>query len=319
MKSKAIGVAASKLAEKAPLAIRAVLGEDNRLCFKAAPLGTADEGCLTFAKDIQLVDANRATLSGATVICPAPPEAWYAPADITFLISDNPRLTFMRAVQMCFQHSEKSAGVHPTAVVEKSAVIHPGASVGAFCYVGDHCVIGEGTIIAPNVTIYSDVKIGARCRINSGTVIGADGFGYERNADGVLEKFPHLGGVLIGDDVEIGANTCIDRGSLSDTLIKDRARIDNLVHVAHNVTVGEDAAVIALSMLGGSAGIGKEAWIAPGAIIMNQISVGSKGTVGLGAVVVKDVAPGQTVMGSPAQDSAQFKATRAALARLTHG
>lgn len=161
--------------------------------------------------------------------------------------------------------------------------------------------------------------MGARCRVNSGTVIGADGFGYERNEHGELEKFPHLGGVLIGDDVEIGSNTSIDRGSLGNTVIGDRARIDNLVHVAHNVQIGEDAAVIALTMLGGSSKIGTQAWVAPGAVLMNQVKIGANGTVGLGAVVVKDVDDGQTVMGAPAQDSAEFKATRAAIARLTKG
>ena len=204
-------------------------------------------------------------------------------------------------------------------MVDPTARIDATAHIGAYCYIGQDTTIGQNTILHPHVTIYDRVRIGARCQINSGTVIGADGFGYERNEKGELEKFPHLGGVMIEDDAEIGANTCIDRGSVGDTIVRSRARVDNLVHVAHNVEVGEDSAVIALTMLGGSVRVGPGAWIAPGAVLMNQIAIGAGGTVGLGAVVVKDVAEGQTVMGAPAQDSAEFKAARAALSKLARG
>src|SRR5690606_29288629 len=123
-----------------------------------------------------------------------------------------------------------------------------------------------------------------------GVKIGQPGFGYERNAAGELVQFPHLGRVIIEDDVHIGANTCIDRGTLDDTIIRSRARVDNLCHISHNVDVVSDTAVIANSMTGGSVSIGSESWIAPSGSIINGVSIGAGATVGMGAVVVKPVA-----------------------------
>ncbi len=300
------------------LSITAVIGDKSASVERAAPLNEAGAGCLTFARSFDQVKKHAEKLTGAVVICPSPNEGELVLSSYTLLITDNPRLSFMRAVAKHFGRAQPPAGVHPTAVVDPTACVDSSAHVGAFCAIGADCVVGPGTVIRPHVTIYDNVRVGANCRINSGTVIGADGFGYERNSAGELEKFPHIGGVVIGDNVEIGSNTSIDRGSLGDTRIESRARIDNLVHISHNVRVGEDAAVIALSMLGGSVDVGKGAWIAPGAVIMNQITVGEHATVGLGAVVVKHVASHQTVMGSPAQDSLEFKASRAAVARLVN-
>ena len=196
-------------------------------------------------------------------------------------------------------------------VVDGTARIDPSATVGPFCVIGPGCVVGAGCVLGPHVCLMQDVVLGDRVLIAGGTVIGADGFGYERNEAGELEKFPHVGGVVIADDVEIGSNTSIDRGTLSPTTIGARARIDNQVHVAHNVTVGEDAAIIAQAM------IADRAWIAPSATIMNQVTIGADATVGLGAVVVKAVPDGATVMGSPAQADTEFRRSRAALKRLT--
>lgn len=311
-------VQSSELVNDTQLGITLVIGDTSRTFERAAPLNEAEAGCLTFARSFEQLKMHAEKLTGAVVICSAPDEDNLVSPSYTLLISENPRLSFMRAVSKHFGVAQPPAGVHATALLDPTVSVDPTAHIGAFCYVGAHCVIGAGTVIRPHVTIYDNVCIGARCRINSGTVIGADGFGYERNSLGELEKFPHIGGVVIGDDVEIGSNTSIDRGSLGDTRIESRARIDNLVHISHNVRVGEDAAVIALSMLGGSVSVGKGAWITPGAVIMNQITVGEHATVGLGAVVVKHVASHQTVMGSPAQDSLEFRASRAALATLVN-
>lgn len=232
---------------------------------------------------------------------------------IAILEVENARLAFARCVRAHFSPNLHVYNIHPSAVIEPSASIDASAVIGANSYVGANSVIGARSIIAPNVTIYYGCTIGADVTINAGTVIGADGFGYEQNADGGYEKFPHLGGVIIEDGVEIGANACIDRAALDNTIIKRRARIDNLVHVAHNVVIGEDAVVIALTMLGGSVVVGDRAWIAPAAVIINQKSIGRDAIVGLAAVVTKDVADGQTVMGSPATDQAHFKAMNAAM------
>src|SRR5690606_230154 len=120
--------------------------------------------------------------------------------------------------------------------------------------------------------------------INAGTVIGAEGFGYQRNENGEFEKFPHIGGVIINDNVDVGSNTSIDRGALGNTIIGEGAKIDNLVHIAHNVKVGKHAAVIAHAMIGGSSVIGDYSWVAPNSAIRDQISIGNRVTVGLGAV-----------------------------------
>jgi len=162
--------------------------------------------------------------------------------------------------------------------------------------------IGEGTKIYANVTIYKDVKIGKNCIIHSGAVIGTDGFGYEQEADGSRFKIAHLGGVIIGDNVEIGANTCIDRGTLSDTIIEDGVKIDNLVHIAHNVHIKKNVVIIANAMIAGSVIIGEGAWIAPSSSIREGKKIGDGALVGLGSVVIKDVPIGSTVMGVPAKE-----------------
>lgn len=315
-------VTALDLLAASRLGIIRLVGNGSETAIRVAPLSRAGAGCLTFAKSVESVHQQGEQLRGAIVIC-APFDANAEQPSLslpcTILIAENPRLAFMRAVKEFFALPASNSGIHPTAVIHPTASVDPTAQVGAFCIIGAYSTVGAGSILYPNVVIYENVSIGERCIVNSGTVIGADGFGYERNEKGELEKFPHIGGVTIADDVEIGSNASIDRGSLGDTVIEARARIDNLVHVAHNVHIGEDAAVIALSMLGGSVRIGSGAWIAPGAVLMNQVKVGTDAIVGLGAVVVKNVAAGQTVMGAPAQDSTEFKATRAAVAKLIDG
>jgi UDP-3-O-[3-hydroxymyristoyl] glucosamine N-acyltransferase len=165
-------------------------------------------------------------------------------------------------------------------------------------------VVGDRTTIHAGVHIHGPARIGADVTIQAGTVIGASGYGYERAEDGTLEPFPQIGGVEIGDGVEIGANVCIDRAALGTTRIGARTRIDNLVHIAHNVQIGADCAVIANAMLGGSTQVGDRAWIAPSATIREQRRIGEDATVGLGAVVLASVPPGATVVGNPARDIA---------------
>lgn len=177
----------------------------------------------------------------------------------------------------------------------------PEASVSNNAYIGENVSIGNGTMVYPNVTIYNDVKIGRNCIIHSGTVIGADGFGYEKDKQGNMIKIAHLGSVVIGHHVEVGANTCIDRGTLGDTIIEDGVKIDNLVHIAHNVHIQKNVVVIANSMIAGSVVLEEGAWIAPSSSIRETKRVGKNALVGLGSVVVSDVSPNTTVMGVPAK------------------
>ncbi len=221
--------------------------------------------------------------------------------DQTLIRSATPRRMFIQALSVVRPPAALTPGIHPTAVVDPTASIDPTAEIGPHCVIGADSVIGPNVMLHPHVVIGWDVHIGAGTTVFAGTVIGADGFGYERDDDGSVLKFPHLGGVRIGRGVEIGANTCVDRGTLGHTVIDDEARVDNLVHVAHNVRVGKRAFVIALTMIGGSTVVDDDAWVAPGTALMNGITIGQRATVGLGAVVVRSVEPDAVVMGNPAK------------------
>jgi UDP-3-O-[3-hydroxymyristoyl] glucosamine N-acyltransferase len=221
------------------------------------------------------------------------------------IYSENPRLDFIRLIKRFFA-CPSSQGVHPSAVISPKAILGRDIYIGPLCSLGE-VEIGDHSVIHAGVHIYDGVRIGRRVTIHSGTVIGADGFGYERDESGRLEKFPHLGGVIIEDDVEIGANTCIDRGVLEDTRVCMGARIDNLVHLAHNVHVGKHAVVIANAMVGGSTRIEDYAWISPSACLRDRITVGAEAIVGLAALVTEDVHKGNTVLGAPARELSKFK------------
>jgi UDP-3-O-[3-hydroxymyristoyl] glucosamine N-acyltransferase len=171
--------------------------------------------------------------------------------------------------------------IHPTAVVEGH--VGPATSIGAHAWIGPNVVIGANCIIGPGVRI------------------GQDGFGYQKGPEGRWNRKPQSHGVVIGDDVHVGANTCIDRGSYRNTTVGRGTRIDNLVHVAHNAQIGEDCLIIALAMIAGSAVIGDRAYVAPCSAIRDHREVGEDAFIGLGAVVVSDVEAGETVAGVPAK------------------
>lgn len=298
-----------------------IVGDPDRVSIVPRALSALKPGCLSFLSrplPHEQLDQLRDQFIDVTLICEqGAVEALTSLRDTTLIVVPVARLAFMRAVARFFVPDRGPRGIHATAVVDDTAHVDASAAIGPFSLIGPGCVVGADCSIGPSVSLMQDVRLGQRVKIAGGTVIGADGFGYERNEAGELEKFPHVGGVVVCDDVEIGSNTSIDRGTLNPTHIGARARIDNQVHVAHNVTVGEDVAIIAQAMIGGSVVIGDRAWIAPSAIIMNQVTIGADAVVGLGAVVVKSVPDGVTVMGSPAQPDAEFRRTRAALKRLT--
>ncbi|HVR40188.1 MAG TPA: UDP-3-O-(3-hydroxymyristoyl)glucosamine N-acyltransferase [Thermoanaerobaculia bacterium] len=295
----------------------AVIGPIERTVDSAAPITeAASEQAVTFCSKSGAAAAALigGTKAGVIVCAEEPDEALWASGK-TFVVVSDPRLSFLRIVRRFFEEPVRY-GIHATAVIEPGATVHANVRIGPFTYVAEECSIGEGTVIYGHVHIYPKTTIGRNVTIHAGTVIGADGYGYQRNERGELEKFPHIGGVVIEDDVEIGSNTSIDRGTLGNTIIREGARIDNLVHVAHNVVVGKHAAVIANAMIGGSTTIGDAAWIAPSACLRDRIAIGVGAVVGLGAVVVKDVPDGATVMGAPARDAAEYKELLRKLAAL---
>ncbi len=215
-------------------------------------------------------------------------------------------------------------GIHSTAVVDATAVIGQGAAIGAGCYVGPGVVVGSKTKLYPNVTVLDDTRIGRETIIWSGTVIrercrignhciihpnvtiGADGFGFRPSPDGKgLVKIPHIGAVKIGDDVEIGAGSCIDRGKYGATTIGDGTKIDNLVQIAHNCKLGRHCVMAGQSGIAGSATLGDGVMMGGGARVRDHVTVGSGTKIGGNAGVISDVAPGKTLLGVPADDHRQ--------------
>lgn len=262
------------------------------------PISKADANSLVFIdKNAKLKLELLKNTAAKVIICDFIPESLQIYDDKCLLIHEHPKLFFAKVVNNSLA-VEAKFGIHPSAVIHPEAVIHPKCKIGAYCIVGK-CNIGEGTIIYGNCNIYDNVTIGKNVIIDSGAVIGAAGFGYVRDEDGFPHQFPQLGGVLIEDDVEIGANTCIDRGSLEDTIIRKGVKIDNLVHIAHNVEIGRYTYIISQTVVAGSTIIGEKCWIAP-SYIMNKIKIGDNVTVGLGSVVFKSIRSGETYLGNPA-------------------
>jgi len=229
-----------------------------------------------------------------------------------------------------------TADIHPTAVIDASAKIGDGSRVGAHCYVGKDVVIGSGVILYPNVTILDETTIGDHTTVWSGTVIrersvigshcifhinvsiGADGFGYRPSDDGRgLVKIPHIGNVVIGNGVEIGANSCVDRGKFSSTILGDGCKIDNLVQIAHNCVLGRSCIMAGSSGLAGSVTLGDGVVIGGSASIKDHTTIHSGATVGAGSGVMNDVAAGKTVLGYPATDSREMLKQWVALRKLT--
>ena len=212
---------------------------------------------------------------------------------------ENPKLTFLRIAKNFFKTSSYN-GINQAAIIHRDAEISNNIYIGPNTYIGK-TKIGSGSIIHGNCYLYDNVTVGKNVVIHSNTVIGADGFGYQRNEDGSFEKFPHIGGVIIEDHVEIGANTCIDRGSLGNTIIRNGAKIDNLVHIAHNVVIGKNTAVIANAMIGGSVVVGDNTWIAPSVSIRDQVKIGNNVTIGMSSLVTKSIPDDEVWIGSPAK------------------
>lgn len=215
----------------------------------------------------------------------------------TYIECKEPKNVFFSILNNLYKDNKKKA-------ISRNSVIYTtdigeNVSIGCNCYIGEQVILNDDVVIENNVVIDCPAIIGKNSIIHSGVIIGTDGFGYY-NEDG-YHKVPHFGGVKIGEEVEIGANTCIDRGTIDDTNIGNRVKIDNLCHIAHNVVIEDDCLVIACSLLGGSSIVKKNAYIAPGVIIKNQIIVGENSLVGMGAVVTKNVNRGDVVAGVPAR------------------
>ena len=261
-------------------------GDPNCLINGIATLENAKEGDITFLSNQQYRKYLTSTKASAVIL--SAEDAKNCP--INALISDNPRLSLAKIASLFEEVEKPLRSIHPTAVIGENCKIHPSVSIGPYCVIGDnvileenvvlgsHCSIGSqcrldtSTVLKSRVTLYPNVRIGKRCLIHSGAVIGSDGFGFANHA-GTWIKVPHLGGVTIGDQVEIGANTTIDRGFLEDTTLGDSVIIDNLVQIGHNVTVGTGTAIAGCVGIAGSTKIGAACLIGGGACIGGHIQI----------------------------------------------
>lgn len=230
------------------------------------------------------------------------------------ILVDKPKMVFLKIVAALFVEGIEP-GIHETAIIHPDAKIAESVYIGPYSVIGK-CIIGKNSVLHGSSFIYDNVIIGEGVEIHAGCTLGADGFGYARNDDGKLEKFPHIGGIVIGDDVEIGANSCIDCGTLGNTIIGKGCKIDNHVQIGHNVLIGEHSAIAANVVVGGSSKIGSYCWIAPTATIRDVVTVADKATVGVGAVIMNNVPEGETWIGNPATSMVKYARLQSKLARI---
>src|SRR5712671_6011799 len=188
------------------------------------------------------------------------------------IVCEQPYAYFARLSQLFNPPTVQAAGVHPLAIVSPGVKLGARVSIGPGCVIGEGASIGDDSCLYPGVVVYPGCRLGARAIVHAGAVIGADGFGIARE-DGRWIKIPQIGSVVIGDDVEIGANTTIDRGAIDDTVIEDGVKLDNLVQIAHNVRVGTHTAIAAMAGVAGSTKVGKRCMIAGGVIILNSLEI----------------------------------------------
>ena len=247
-----------------------------------------------------VADPRVALAALLAILHPAPPETWgiHGSASIDGTANLAARVS-----------------VGPNAVVGAGATIRDAVRIGANCVVGDRVDIGAGTVLFPNVTVYADAVLGERVIVHAGTRIGVDGYGYVRK-DGRHAKVPQVGGCVIEDDVEIGANCTIDRGSIGCTRVGAGSKLDNLVHLGHNVVIGRDSLVVAQVGVAGSTRTGEGVVIGGQAGLVGHLEIGAGAKIGPQAGVISDVAPGQVVSGYPARDHRSYLKAMATLMRL---
>ena len=250
------------------------------------------------------------------------------------LVVPDPYLAYARISHLFDPKPKATAGVHPSAVIAPDAVVDPSASIGPFVVIeagvrigaqvtlGAHCVIGarseigEGGWLAPRVTLYHDVRIGKRVVIQSGAVLGGEGFGFA-NEKGIWQKIAQIGGVTIGDDVEIGVNTAIDRGALADTVIGNGVKLDNQIQIAHNVQVGDHTAMAACVGISGSTKIGKHCMLAGGVGLVGHIDIcDNVFLTGMTMVTHSITEPGAYSSGTAMQPAAEWRKSAARIRQL---
>lgn len=217
----------------------------------------------------------------------------------TYIMVENPRFEFAKVLKMFKESSDNQSILYSDWRLDPSIKLGKDVRVGHNVVIENNCIIGDKSVIGHNTVIHYGTIIGEGAVIGSNCTIGGIGFGYEKNEKEEYTALTHIGNVKIGNGVEIGNNTCIDRAVLGSTIIKDNVKIDNLVHIAHGVVIGRNSLIIANSMIAGSVEIGANCWISPSVSIKNKLFVGENTLIGMGAVVLKNVDSNQVIIGNP--------------------
>jgi UDP-3-O-[3-hydroxymyristoyl] glucosamine N-acyltransferase len=314
-----------------------LVGDPDVLVERLAPIESAGAAELTFLSHLKYQSKLGTCRAACVVVAPAAAEA--AIKRGACIIVDDPYFYFARITQLWKRRhpppgAEQGPQRHPSAWIDPLARLAPDVDVGAFACIGANAVldagvrvgahgvigadvhIGRGTHLAARVTVADGCAIGERCIVHSGAVIGADGFGFALH-DGRWEKIEQLGAVCIGDDVEIGANTCIDRGALQDTVIEDGVKLDNLVQIGHNVRVGKHTAMAGCAGVAGSATIGAHCTVGGGAIVLGHLSLADHVHVSAASVVTRSISkPGHYTGFFPIDDNTAWEKNAVTLKQL---
>lgn len=304
-------------------------GDGEAKIFGVASLEKAKPGDLVFLSHRQYRQALEVTKASAAII---PLEEKFN--RIPVIRSENPYLSFIKAVELFFEPFRPEPGIHPSASISPSAKIGKDVSIGALASIGEEVEIGARTIIFPLVVLYPRVKIGEdsiihshvsireevqignRVTIHNGTVVGSDGFGYLRSPDGSLVKIPQKGIVIIEDDVEVGANVAIDRAALGETIIRKGTKIDNLVQVAHNVEIGPQSLLAAQTGIAGSTKIGKKVVMGGQVGVSDHLKIEDNVQIGAKSGIMKDIPANSTVAGIPHLEMREWLKAMASLPHL---
>lgn len=291
-------------------------GSPELLVEGIATLEAAGSTDLSFLSNIKY--QNKLTASKAACVIVGPQMREPALSRGACIISDQPYLYFARLSQLWKRTIARPLQPlrHPSAVIDPGALVHASARIGALCVVERGARIGANTELKSRVTVAEDCVIGERCLLHPGVVVGADGFGFAPNA-GAWEKIEQLGAVRIGDDVEIGANTCIDRGALQDTVIEDGVKLDNLIQIGHNVRIGKNTALAGCVGVAGSANIGENCTIGGGAIVLGHLSLAAGVNISAATVVTRSIRKAGHYTGIfPIDDNADWEKNAASLKQL---
>ncbi|MGH8703802.1 MAG: UDP-3-O-(3-hydroxymyristoyl)glucosamine N-acyltransferase [Burkholderiales bacterium] len=287
-----------------------VAGDAGVLIRQVGSLERAGNGQIAFLSNPKYRSRLAATRASAVVLAPEAESLTALPR----IVCDEPYAYFARLSQLFNPLTVQAPGVHASAIVAPSARLGARVSIGAGCVIGDDVSIGDDSCLYPRVVVYHGCRIGARAILHSGAVIGADGFGIA-NQGGRWLKIPQIGRVVIGDDVEIGANTTIDRGAIDDTLIEDGVKLDNQIQIGHNCRVGAHTAMAGCVAVAGSADIGRHCTIGAGALILGHLTICDHVNVSADTVISRSIRKAGTYTGMFPFDDNESWARNTALVR----